>query len=155
MNQLIIVLLFLQLTSCMNNKKPLNQFDLEQVKKTINEANKIYGDRFKIVDRNWYADKYCKDACVMPEKMNSICGIDSIIKYYYNDGKNKDFIIVIKEVEVFGNQELVVEEGVYDFPNGEGGSFDKGKFIAIWKIEEGKWKIYREIWNSSIEGKTN
>jgi len=41
-----------------------------------------------------------------------------------------------------------LEEGSYDFPDGKGGSFDKGKFIAIWKQEDGRWKLFREIWNS-------
>lgn len=154
MNKSIFVIILLQLASCMNNKNAANQFDIEQVKKTINEANKVYGDRFTNDSRDWYISKYCKDACAMPDKMNSVCGIDSLIKYYYNDGKNKHYKITIKEVEIFGNNELVVEEGIYDFPDGKGGSFDKGKFIAIWKIEEGKWKIYREIWNSNIGKKT-
>jgi hypothetical protein len=36
------------------------------------------------------------------------------------------------------------------FPDGKGGSVDKGKFIALWKQEVGKWKMYREIWNYDI-----
>jgi ketosteroid isomerase-like protein len=52
--------------------------------------------------------------------------------------------------EIYGNEDLVVEEGTYNFPDGKGGSIDKGKFIAIWKQEDGKWKLYREIWNTDI-----
>jgi hypothetical protein len=48
---------------------------------------------------------------------------------------------------------MVVEEGDYVFPDGKGGSFDKGKFIALWKPEDGKWKLYREIWNTDITPK--
>ena len=29
------------------------------------------------------------------------------------------------------------------------GSVDNGKFIAIWKQEDGKWKLFREIWNTN------
>jgi ketosteroid isomerase-like protein len=51
---------------------------------------------------------------------------------------------------IYGNESLVVEEGTYNFPDGKGGSFDKGKFIALWKQEGGKWKLYREIWNTDM-----
>ena len=153
MKKIMLFVLIFQITSCMESNKTdqVNQFDIEKVRKIISDANKVYGDRFTTKDSAWYVDKYCKNACAMPEKMSSVCGIDSIIKYYYNDGNNKDFKIIIKEIDVYGNQELVVEEGIYDFPDGKGGSFDKGKFIAIWKFEDNKWKIYREIWNSSVE----
>ncbi|MBK9107598.1 MAG: nuclear transport factor 2 family protein [Saprospiraceae bacterium] len=131
------------------------KFELKSIQSIIREANLIYGKRFETGDRTWYFERYCKDACAMPEGMESVCGIDSIIQYYYNDGKNKDFKIVISEKEIYGVQDLVVEEGIYDFPDGNGGSFDKGKFIAIWKTEDGHWKIYREIWNSNLKHPAN
>jgi ketosteroid isomerase-like protein len=152
----VLVLYFIAWTllSCMDNKvkNPGKQFDIEEVRNIIREANNVYGNRFSTDDKTWYLDKYCEDACAMPEKMESVCGIDAIIKYYYDNGKNKDFKISIKEIEIYGNPEIVVEEGIYDFPDGKGGSFDKGKFIAVWKFVHGKWKIYREIWNSSLDG---
>ena len=27
-------------------------------------------------------------------------------------------------------------------------SAEKGKFIVVWKEENGKWKMHRDIWNS-------
>ena len=139
----------------MDNKGSTNNFDIEQIKNKIQEANKTYGGRFVRNDREWYADKYFNDACAMPEKMKSVCGIDSIINYYYNGGKNKDFKIIIKEQEIYGSGDVVIEEGLYDFPDGAGGSFDRGKFIAIWKLDNTTWKIYREIWNSNVAEKEN
>ena len=26
---------------------------------------------------------------------------------------------------------------------------DKGNYIVVWKKDDGKWKIFRDIWNSS------
>ena len=53
-------------------------------------------------------------------------------------------------MNITGTSDLIVEEGSYDFPDDKGGSFDKGKFIALWKQEDGNWKLWREIWNTDL-----
>ncbi len=149
----LICLLF-SFFSCSNTTAPKTEvkeeFNLEQVKAHIKKANEQYGERFVTNDLSWYQEKYCAQACAMPEKMEAVCGVGNIMNYYYSEGKNKDFKIHITEKEIYGSAESVVEEGFYDIPDGKGGSFDKGKFIAIWKPEGGQWKIYREIWNSNV-----
>jgi ketosteroid isomerase-like protein len=125
-----------------------SKFDIEQVKAHITEMNKSYGDRFVNNDTAFYADRYCTDAQAMPEKMPAIKGREAIQKYNYNDGNNKEFKIEVTATDIYGSAGAVIEEGIYNFPDGKGGSFDKGKFIAVWKQEGGKWKLYREIWNT-------
>ena len=85
----------------------------------------------------------------MPEHQNAIIGRDSIMRYNYKNGANKDIKILITAENIYGTAELVVEEGSYRFPDGKGGSFNIGKFIALWKQESGSWKLYQEIWNSN------
>jgi hypothetical protein len=84
----------------------------------------------------------------MPEQIPAVNGRDSIRHYYYNDGKNKDFKIVITATSIYGSDEAAVEEGCYTFPGDDGVIYDKGKFIAIWKREAGKWKLCPETWNT-------
>jgi ketosteroid isomerase-like protein len=129
---------------------PAPAFAIAAVREHIAAANKVYGERFKQDDPGYYEARYTPDACAMPEKMPAVCSPDAIRAYYYNGGGNKDFNIVIEETAVYGGPEAVIEEGRYDFPDGKGGSFDKGKFIAVWKQEDGRWKLHREIWNSDI-----
>jgi ketosteroid isomerase-like protein len=33
-------------------------------------------------------------------------------------------------------------------------SLDKGKYVAVWKKENGTWKMYRDIWNSNMSAAT-
>jgi ketosteroid isomerase-like protein len=51
--------------------------------------------------------------------------------------------------EVMGGPDVVVETGTYEILGDKAVSFDKGKFIVAWKKENGKWKMHRDIWNSS------
>lgn len=138
--------------ACGNTEKTASEkdsFDINSVKSHIVEMNKSYGDRFIKNDTSFYYSRYCKDAIAMPERVDALIGRDAIMSYYYDNGANRDFKIEILAGNIYGNNELVIEEGTYSFPDGKGGSFDNGKFIAIWKQEEGAWKLYREIWNTN------
>lgn len=129
------------------NEKP--EFDIEAVKAHINKANETYVVRFKEDGSNGLKEKlYCKDAVTMPLDDNTVAGRDSVWAYYYGNGEHKNANIIIKATDIYGTDSLVVEEGVYDFPDDKGGSIAKGKFITIWKQEDGMWKMYREIWNN-------
>lgn len=153
MKLLITLLAFASLfvISCSNNaghSHTHEEFDIKPVKQHIDSLNKIYGQRFTNNDTAFYNALYCKDAVIMPEQMPSIAGRDSIRHFNYNDGKNKDFKIAITATNIYGSPEAVIEEGFYTFPGDDGVIYDKGKFITIWKQEDGKWKLFREIWST-------
>lgn len=132
------------------SKSHYQNFDLTYIKQHIHQANQTYGDRFQNNDPAWYADLYTADACAKPPNEPPVCGREAIRAFNYNDGANEEIQIVITETAIYGDANEVIEEGTFYFPDGNGGSYDKGKFIAIWKQEAGKWKLYREIWNSDV-----
>jgi len=125
-------------------------FDIGPVKAHIAEMNKSYSKRFTTNDTAFYNERYCKDAEVYSPAMPAVKGRDSIRAFFYSGGNNDEAVIELPTGNIYGNADLVVEDGTYNFPDGKGGSVDKGKFIALWKQEDGKWKLYREIWNSDI-----
>lgn len=134
-----------------DDKKVIEEkFDIGSVKTQIFERNKTYSKRFTTNDSLYYVDNYCADAVVMSPNFPAVKGREAIRKFFYNDGQNNEAIIELPDGNVYGDADLVVEDGIYNFPDGKGGSVDKGKFIALWKQEDGKWKLYREIWNSDI-----
>lgn len=152
-----LFLLFVTLalvTACSEPQKPAAKdpetFNISEAKTQIDAENKVYGARFMQNDSNYYKDRYMADASVLGPNEPAITGREAIRKYFYNDGKNNEITILIQSVSIYGSASLVVEEGIYDFPDGKGRSIDKGKFIALWKQEGGKWKIFREIWNTDM-----
>lgn len=155
MNRLFLFFTAMIFIACndMKENDPENDFDLASVKRQIHEANTVYGERFKTNDTAYYAAKYCRDAVIMPEQIPMIAGLDSIRHFNYNNGKNRDFIISVTATNIYGSADAVVEEGFYTFPGTGGVIYGRGKFIAIWKQEDGKWKLYREIWNTDAKPK--
>jgi ketosteroid isomerase-like protein len=153
MYKLYFAAIFFAACNGADKKNDRTVFDIAAVKAHIIEMNKTYSKRFTTGDSAFYKERYCKDAQVLSPNTPAVIGRDSIIKFFYGDGKNTDAVIELPAGIIYGNEELVVEEGSYNFPDGKGGSYDKGKFIALWKQEDGKWKLYREIWNTDIAPK--
>ena len=52
--------------------------------------------------------------------------------------------------EVMGGKDAVAETGKYEMMDAGGKTLDNGKYIAVWKEENGKWKMYRDEWNSAM-----
>ena len=151
MKQLLLLVLGTSLFSCQSNhlgKAKTNSFNIDSVKTHIIKMNESYSERFMTADSAFYVARYVADAEVYSPGVPAIKGREAIRKFFYNGGNNKDAKIELPVGNIYGGEELVVEEGTYNFPDGKGGSADKGKFIALWKQESGKWKLFREIWNS-------
>lgn len=146
-----LLLLAATLFSCQSKQtgKPgKNTFNIDSVKAHISKMNESYSERFMTNDTTFYTSRYCKDAEVYSPGMPAVKGRDAVISFFYQGGTNKEAKIELPPGTIYGNEELVVEEGTYNFPDGKGGSADKGKFIALWKQENGIWKLFREIWNT-------
>jgi hypothetical protein len=107
------------------------KFDIESVKAHIVEMNKSYSKRFTTNDTAFYTERYCKDAQVYCPSVPAVIGRDSIRAFFYAGGNNGEAVIELPIGSVYGNADLVVEDGTYNFPDGKGGSVDKGKFIAL------------------------
>lgn len=46
--------------------------------------------------------------------------------------------------------DTVNEVGEYLFRNRQGRVVDVGKYVVIWKQQQGQWKIHRDIWTSNL-----
>jgi ketosteroid isomerase-like protein len=153
MRNILFMTALVMLFSC-QSKQPVQtedkNFSIDSVKAHIIKMNESYSERFMSNDSAFYAERYCFDAQVYSPGMPAVISRDSIRVFFYNNGNNKEAKIELPAGNIYGNAELVVEEGTYNFPDGKGGSVDKGKFIALWKKEEDKWKLFREIWNTDM-----
>ena len=56
----------------------------------------------------------------------------------------------LKTDELTGDENGLQEVGTYTVSSAEGTELDKGKFICLWKKEDGKWKIHRDVFNSDL-----
>ena len=59
-------------------------------------------------------------------------------------------MITTKTLGVWNNTNTIVEEGKWMMANKEGEAYDHGKYLILWKMEDGKWKKFRDCHNSDI-----
>jgi ketosteroid isomerase-like protein len=51
--------------------------------------------------------------------------------------------------DVVAGGDLVIETGTYEMRNATQ-VVDRGKYMVVWKQDNGRWRIYRDIWNSDM-----
>jgi len=123
-------------------------FNLDSAKAGINAANAAFTEAFSKGDSAAMSALYAKDACLMLTGMPKICGNAAIGGFTATAKKMGLGGIKLTTLEVTGGKELLSEEGTYEMLDLKGASAEKGKYIVVWKMEDGKWKLYRDISNA-------
>ncbi|MEP7255698.1 MAG: DUF4440 domain-containing protein [Ferruginibacter sp.] len=145
-----VVLATLLLSSCNNEvaKTETPAFSLDSAKAAIAASNKVFGECFAKNDSVTFVGCYTSDACINPSNMPRMCGPQAITAFFNGGYKMGIRNIKLTTEEVMGGKDAVVETGKYEMFVGDNVSAEKGKFIVVWKEENGKWKMHRDIWNS-------
>lgn len=123
-------------------------FNLDSVKAAIEANNAVFIAAMKKGDSATMASCYTKDGCMMAPNMPKACGSQALGGMFGGMHKMGLENLKLQVTEVLGTSELVSEEGTYELLTNEGASMEKGKYLVTWKMEDGKWKKYRDIFNA-------
>ncbi len=123
-----------------------DSFNLSEVKKSIEATNKQFSDAVVKGDSATVVGFYHADAKVLPPNMpaGNRTTLGSMSKQLPAMGV-KSFTLKVSDVS--GNADQVVETGTWEMGDGSK-DIDNGKYIVVWKKENGNWKVWRDIWNS-------
>jgi ketosteroid isomerase-like protein len=122
--------------------------DDENVKAHIKKEASNFKEEIKKGDSIALAAHYGSDALVMPPNSQPVKGND--IAGLWGGAIRmgvKDFNLDITDIS--GGGDLYAETGNYEMFGADNKSLDKGKYVVVWKKDNGNWKIYRDIWNSN------
>lgn len=123
-------------------------FDLSAAKSEIQEADRIFMDLFAKGDSIGLANLYTKDAKFMSPGAPAVVGranIQSAMSGLFQSGITR---VDLRLKEVFGNEDLLVEEGEFTLYVKDDAVADE-KYIVVWKNVDGEWKLFRDIFNSN------
>lgn len=124
--------------------------DNATLKKEIETANAGFMDLVSKGDSVGLANYYAVDAKLMGPNGPAIVGRKNIqtgLAGIINSGVAK---VDLRATDVWGTGDLVAEEGELTLFDKAGTQLDKGKYIVLWKKEDGKWKLFRDLFNSDI-----
>ncbi len=122
------------------------------VKATIMAANQKFMDIFNKGTAG-ISDLYATDAELYPPNSDVVKGNTAIGPFWKGgfDAGIKTVSLETVTADAAGDQ--VIETGRYKLTAADGAAIDSGKYIVIWKKEKGDWKLYRDIWNTSMAAK--
>jgi ketosteroid isomerase-like protein len=52
--------------------------------------------------------------------------------------------------DITGSGDLLVETGSYEMKAADNSLIDRGKYVVVWKQQDGQWKLFRDIGNTSL-----
>jgi ketosteroid isomerase-like protein len=118
----------------------------------INSANQEFVKIFTESGGYGLAALYAKDAMVMPPNSDFVKsdGIGNFWKGAFDAGVKK---VSLETVDVQSSGEIATETGKFTLYDANDKVIDSGKYLVLWKNEDGKWKLFRDIWNSSSPAK--
>ena len=122
----------------------------ELIREAIEKANRKLEATFMSGDVRAVASLYTEDAILLPTGTEPLEGTASIADFWgaVLGMGIKEVKIETREVDAQGT--TAIEVGQYALRRGPGELIDRGKYIVIWKLIQGEWKLHRDIWNSSL-----
>lgn len=119
------------------------------VREVIEENDRKFMELFKQGDCAGVAALYSSDPVMMPAGMDFVRGRENIQKAFEAFRAMGVAELVFQTLEVDHCGDRAIEMASFSMLGDGGQLLDVGKFIVVWKHEQGEWKLHRDIFNSS------
>lgn len=144
---LLVSSIFIGCTSGGKSNEPV--FDVTVAKKEIEEANRNFMELVAKGDSVGLANSYTVDAKFMSAGAPAVKGRANIQHAMSEIVKSGITKVDLRMKEVFGIADLIAEEGELTLYVKDEVVAEE-KYIVLWKKEDGKWKLFRDIFNSNL-----
>ena len=122
--------------------------DLTPEKNAIAKQAENFAAALKKGDTNTIGSLYTADAKIMDHGEPAISGTASIVGHYVALLQDSINTMRGSTLNVWGNDQVLVEEGTLEVSNSAGKVVDRGKYLVVWKKVDNEWKILRDMYNS-------
>jgi ketosteroid isomerase-like protein len=117
------------------------QTDISTLEKEIELRLREYENLLLDGDSIALGNMYTEDAEIIPSRV----GREDIIKAFGNlirDSISGSF----NTTKIWGNDQLIVEDGTGTWKYANGKIYSSGRYLLVWKKDDGEWKILRDTW---------
>ena len=141
------IVILVAFVACHSAPEAPAAFDPTSVKAEIIAANQQFDEAFVKGDSAGIAALYHTDAKIFPPNMHS-CNRDEMSGMMKMIPQMHLKSMKLNTDEVTGGPDEIVETGNYEMDDSTK-MVDKGNYVVVWKKDGDKWKMFRDIWNSS------
>lgn len=134
---------------CTSNSVQSEAFDLDNARKIIGEKTVQFTQAHITGDTAFLNSIFAQGAKIFPPGAELVTGAKaiSVINAEYVSYGIKEFRE--EAFAFYGNEKYLIEEGNYTMVYGEDKITEEGKYLNVWKNENGEWKMYSNIWNTN------
>lgn len=131
-------------------EKSASAFDLKQGEASVLQTNLQFMKSFKAGDSTAVAKCFTTDAKAMAANQQPVIGRENIRHFISGMIKRGVSNFKLNTIKIWGDSSILVEEGTYELLDKKSETIDTGEYITLWQQEAGNWKMYRNIWTSSL-----
>ncbi|GAB3298941.1 YybH family protein [Hymenobacter humi] len=115
----------------------------------IQRNNAAFEAHFEQRDAAGIAGLYTRNGVLLPTGMEPIEGQAGIQAFWQGAME-----MGIKRVKLHTNEveqltDTAIELGNYTLFGAHDQQLDQGKYVVVWKQQQGQWKLHQDIWNTS------
>lgn len=125
--------------------------DPAELRETIDKQNAAFESAIQKGDSAAIAGYYASDALVMPPNSEAVRG-NGILNFWGGSLRQGVKDLQLETTDLVTGGDLISETGNYEMFGAGKKSLDKGKYLVVWKKEDGVWKIYRDMFSSNLKG---
>ena len=133
-------------TSCNQKATEKNaettQTDISILKNEIELRLREYENHLKNGDSVALGGMYMINAEIIP----STVGRENIIKAFGSMIRDSITGSRFKTTQLWGDDQLLVEDGTGTWYHTNGTAVGSGRYLLVWKKDDGEWKILRDTW---------
>ena len=122
----------------------------ENVFEAIKEADEKFMALYRQGNAAGIAELYSEDAVLMLPGADFVRGKEGIQATFAGFMAMGIKALVFDVIEVDQCAEKAIEMSTYRLLGVDDQELDHGKYIVVWKREQGEWKLHRDIFNSSL-----
>jgi uncharacterized protein (TIGR02246 family) len=126
---------------------------MQDARNAILVNNEKFMADFKQGDAAGVAALYTADARLLPPNSQMIIGVKGIQEFWQGAMSLGIKEAKLETIDVETRDDLAIEVGRYTLriePAGGNSQIDSGKYVVVWKNDNGRWKLHIDIWNTSI-----
>jgi uncharacterized protein (TIGR02246 family) len=123
---------------------------VSQIQSQIRKANDNFESTYAQGDASGMASLYTPDGMLLPSGFEPVKGREAIGNFWQMVMNMGVKAAKLDTVEVEEHGDTAIELGQYLLSGAEGQRIDQGKYIVIWKKQDGEWKLQKDIWNTSL-----
>jgi ketosteroid isomerase-like protein len=123
-------------------------FNMQEAQRFIDSVNLKFTEQFKNLDSIALAAHYSTDAEMLFPNEEPIIGKNILStwgSWIRSAIKDSTLDFTFTSTDLIGDNNFLIETGAFERKDTKKAVKSKGKYVAIWKQENGQWKLYRDI----------